>query len=102
MTTDILFANDADSDVEILSGDFRVDESDQQHIKHIMTSDKGQFRQWPLIGVGIIKQQNGSINRTDLKQTIRVQLKYDEFTVKRIDISTDFAITIDAKRNEHE
>lgn len=98
MTTDILFD---DNDVIVKDGDFFFADSDQQHIKHIMIADKGQFRQWPLIGVGIRRQMNGSINKTDLKQNIRVQLRSDNFTVKRVDVTSDFEITIDAKRNEN-
>lgn len=99
MTTDIIFEN---GEIAVKNGDFFVAESDQQHIEHIMIADKGQFRQWPLIGVGIRRQINGSINKIDLKQDIRVQLRSDNFTVKRVDIENDFTITIDAKRNEQQ
>jgi len=98
MTTDLIFS---ENELLIVDGDLFVGESDQQHIQHIMIADKGQFRQWPLIGVGIRRQLNGSINSTDLKQEIRTQLKSDNFTVKRIDVTSDFEITIDAKRNEN-
>jgi hypothetical protein len=97
MTTDILFD---DNDVIVKDGDFFISDSDQQHIKHILIADKGQFRQWPLIGVGIRRQSNGSTNKQDLKQLIRVQLRSDNFTVKKLEISGTMDITIDAKRNE--
>lgn len=97
MITDILFKA---GEIKIENGDFFVAESDQQHIEHIMIADTGQFRQFPLIGVGIRRQLNGSVNRTDLKQLIRNQLKSDNFTVSKIDVTKNFEITIDAKRNE--
>jgi len=94
---DIIFI---ENDIEIRDGDLFVAESDQQHIQHILTADLGQFRQWPLIGVGIARQINGPANRTDLKQNIRVQLRSDNFTVKNVDVSPNFEITINANRNE--
>jgi len=97
MTKDLIFSG---GELVVKDGDFFVAESDQQHIEHILIADIGQFRQWPLIGVGIRRQLNGSVNRTDLKQQIRTQLKSDNFTVTRIDISRDYSITIDARRNE--
>ena len=44
---------DQTGDLEILNGDIFVNESDSQHLEFIITADKGQFRQFPLIGVGI-------------------------------------------------
>lgn len=97
MAKDIIFDG---GEIVFKNGDFFVDDSDQQHIQHILIADLGQFRQWPLTGVGIKKYLNGSVNKTDLKQSIRVQLLADNFNVKRIVVENDFSIKIDAKRNE--
>lgn len=97
MTKDLIFEN---NEMKIVGGDLFVDESDQQHIQHVLICDLGQFRQFPLLGVGIRRQINGSVNRTDLKQLIRNQLKSDNFTVKNIEVTRSFEITINAKRNE--
>lgn len=86
--------------MKIANGDLFVDDSDQQHIQHILVADSGQFRQWPLLGVGIKKYLNGSANQTDIKQTIRVQLRSDNFTVKTLEVKNDYSIKIDAQRNE--
>ncbi len=93
---DITFADD----LEIANGDFVVSESDGQHIEHILRADRGQFRQFPLVGVGLQKQANASPNRQKLKQEIKLQLRADGFGVKKIGISDGevMGVIIDAKR----
>lgn len=97
MGKDLIFDG---GEMKIANGDLFVDDSDQQHIQHILVADSGQFRQWPLLGVGIKKYLNGSANQTDIKQTIRVQLRSDNFTVKTLEVKNDYSIKIDAQRNE--
>lgn len=91
---------DSNNDLEIVNGDFKVDESDSQHVEHILIADKGQFRQHPLIGVGINRQMNGSINPQEIRQTIKLQLESDGYNVRKIDIdpSDEMKIDIDAER----
>lgn len=93
---DIIF----DGDLVIENGDFLVAESDGQHIEHILRADRGQFRQSPLVGVGLQKQDNASPNRQKLKQEIKLQLRADGFTVKKLELSDGdvLGIDIDAKR----
>ena len=57
---DILF----NEDLEVLNGDFSIQESDQQHINHIMRANKGHYYQFPLIGLGGVKLINMSKYRT--------------------------------------
>ena len=80
------------------AGDFLVSASDAQHVEHILKADKGQFRQWPLIGFGIANQQNAPINAPEIKQEIRKQLVSDGFTVRSIKIDGALNIEIDAER----
>lgn len=89
---------DDDGDVAIVRGDFGVVESDQLHIEHILKSNKGYWFEHPLLGVGIIDEQNGSRTRQELKQNIRRQLVFDNFAVKKIDISQANEIDISAVR----
>jgi hypothetical protein len=93
---DIIFTDD----LVISGGDLLVDNSDGQHIEHIFRADRGQFRQWPLVGVGLQKQDNGSTNPQELKQEAKLQLRADGYNVKGISIATGetLGIEVNAKR----
>lgn len=92
---DILFEND---DLVIINGDLLVGESDQMHIEHIVRAEKGHFRQFPLLGVGIRKELSGDINPHELKQDIKTQLIGDNYSVKQIIVPPDFKISVNAVR----
>lgn len=91
---------DPTGDLVFINGDIKVDESDTQHVDHIVVADKGQFRQFPLIGVGILRMINGSPNRQELKQQIKLQLESDGYNVRQIAIDPNdmLSIEIDAER----
>jgi|TARA_R110000764_G_C10688594_1_gene343455 hypothetical protein len=93
---DIIFT----TDLQISGGDFLVSESDGQSIEHILRADVGQFRQSPLVGVGLQDQNNASVEPQKLKQKIKLQLKADGFSVKKVSIIAGevLGIDIDAKR----
>ncbi|CAB4128048.1 hypothetical protein UFOVP105_14 [uncultured Caudovirales phage] len=88
---------DNDFDLSIVNGDISVLESDSQHIDHIITADKGHFRQFPLVGVGIVNFLNSSTEEQEIRQSIKLQLEADGFSVKQIKISAS-NIEIDAER----
>lgn len=89
-----------EGDLVIQNGDFLVAESDGQHIEHILRADRGQWRQNPLIGVGLQRQSNASVDRQRLRQEIKLQLRADNFTVKRVNVTAGdrMVVDIDAKR----
>ena len=91
---------DENNDLIISNGDFKIDESDSQHVEHILIADKGQFRQFPLIGMGIKRALNGSFNPQILRQQIKIQLESDGFNVRQIEIEPgdDLKLDIDAER----
>ena len=49
-------------DMEIRQGDFFVNDSDQQHIQHILKANPAQFYQNPLIGLGIANFRGASLS----------------------------------------
>lgn len=94
---DIIF----DEDIEFSGGDLKVEESDQQHIEHIMKAKPGQFYQNPTIGVGIDDFKNSNINQPFIKQKVKENLEADNYRVNGIDIITGgngFQLSITAKR----
>lgn len=98
---DILVAevpNSIKEDVIIENGDFKVFNSDQQHIQHILKAMPGQYYQHPLIGLGAALYRSASISPHQLKQAIKTQLKSDDYIPKVIEVSDDFIVNIDAER----
>jgi hypothetical protein len=89
---------DENGDINISGGDFEAIESDQIHIEHILKSNKGYYFEFPLLGVGIINELNGSTSSQNLKQKIRRQLVLDNYLVKKINVSLDNIIDINAIR----
>lgn len=81
---------DASSDIYFADGDFAFGNSDEQHINHIVIAQKGNYRQHPLVGVGIaewISSPNSAQRIAALQQRIRLQLDYDGYKAKRIDLA---------------
>lgn len=73
-----------DNDLKIANGDFVVEESKAQHIEHILMVHKGQFYQYPLLGVGIKSKIKG--DGEDIKGEIIKQLKSDNIEIDKISI----------------
>lgn len=93
ITKDIKF----EDDIVIVNGDFAVFESDEMHIENILKANRGFFFETPLIGLGIVKEINGSKSIQELKQDVRRQLVLDNFGVQVVEI-TEGEININAKR----
>lgn len=98
-TKDILLS--PDGDLTFANGDFVVGESDEQHIQHILVAEKGDFREYPIVGVGLIRylnSPNDSSTKTDLQLRIKKQLENDGYSVTDIAILDALNIDINAKR----
>ncbi|MES2238853.1 MAG: hypothetical protein V4497_01210 [Bacteroidota bacterium] len=93
MPKDILL--DEDMDVLIADGDFVVNESTAQHQKILILSDKGEFKEIPMRGVGARRYLEES-NPSNLAREIRTEFSTDGMIVNKIQIATDLSIQIDA------
>ncbi|QHB38608.1 hypothetical protein pippi81_gp044 [Flavobacterium phage vB_FspM_pippi8-1] len=93
ITKDIKF----EEDIVIVNGDFLLFNSDEVHIENILKANKGFFFENPLVGLGIIRELNGSKTIQELKQDIRRQLVLDNFSVQLVEIK-EGEININAKR----
>ena len=94
MSKDILL-NDS-GDLMVRNGDFVIGESDGQHIQHIFEAEPGDFKQSPLVGLGIRKKINGIFNGIFRREAM-IQLLADGFTVNKLVIEKE-NIEIDAYR----
>ena len=81
--TDIVFKED----IEFENGDYKIAESDGQHIEHILKANPGQFYQFPTLGAGVNSLQNSNISKLDLEQLIREHLLKDNFRINSIIIT---------------
>ena len=84
----------------IEDGDFALVESEQDHIRDIILDNKGEWKQWPVIGVAALNFLNSSANFDDIKKQIQKQLEYDDFKVQSIKQDADGMFKIIARRNE--
>jgi len=89
-------------DLVIENGDFKISDSDMQHIELICITDLGHWKQYPLLGVGIENYIASSGQTEALKRSINIQLASDGYNVKRVDvygINESFTYSIDATRD---
>jgi len=90
-------------DMTIENGDFKIIESDQQHIEHIITAAPGNFYEHPTLGASFKSLLNSSETMQRIKQIIGEQLEKDDFVVKDIFIEKtedETNIEIDADRRK--
>lgn len=79
------FLLDDDGDLLIQNGDFVVGPSDPQHVEDIIESFIGEWKQYPLVGVGLmqyLKSENGQAAINVIKQ----QLQADGYSVPNINV----------------
>lgn len=75
-------ANDINYSADLMfdNGDFVVSESTEQHIEDILLAKVGDYKQHPLIGVGIEDWQHAPFTglvRQNLQREIKLQLDSD-------------------------
>ncbi|MBS7334263.1 MAG: hypothetical protein KIG88_11770 [Weeksellaceae bacterium] len=78
---------DQEQDVKIERGDFVIDESDQQHIEDIFIAQKGEFKEFPLVGFGAINYIKTQTTDDEFKRDLKIQLEYDNYINSTIDTS---------------
>ena len=86
-----------EDDLEIKGGDFRIDEASQQNLTHILLSQKGSYKESPILGVGLTRYINSpdSTARLRLENEIDKQLIFDNFNVTTLDVNDLKNIQID-------
>lgn len=93
MPQDILL-ND-DFDLQLVAGDFVVGESTAQHQKLLILSDKGEFKEIPMRGVGSRRYLEDD-TPDNLAREIRTEFAADGMTVNKIQIAADLTIQVGA------
>lgn len=82
-----------DGDIQIVNGDFVIDESDVQNIELLIKLSKGNIKQYPSIGYGEERLLNGVMDakaRRDIQESILV----DGYQLKYFEVSDDNHISV--------
>ncbi|MDM1070883.1 oxidase [Empedobacter brevis] len=85
-----------DEDLEFEDGDFAIGISDKQHIKHILKAFKGEFKEFPELGVGIEQMINDD-NYMDILIEAKKNLQYDGVEVKNIKFTNEGKLNVDGE-----
>ena len=90
-----------ENEYDFSNGDFNIGESDTQHIQDIVFETTGAYKQYPLVGVGIVSYLNSSGAQLLLSREMQIQLETDGYLVNEIafDGNNVSNFTVDAIRN---
>lgn len=78
MARDIL--HNSDGSFVIIDGDLVIGQSDEHHVEAILLAQKGDYKQHPLVGVGLANYINSPLSGVDrlrLEREVRLQLEAD-------------------------
>jgi len=95
MATDILIGSNGD--LAYTGGDFVIGLADEQHAGDLCVANKGEYKQSPTTGVGIINFFHGPFSpgvREKLAREIQLQLEVDGMIRPDVQVSTIGEITI--------
>ena len=90
--TDILL-NESEDLQDDGSGDFKVGDASNQIMFYIIKSGQGNWKEFPLVGVGIEGYLNADIGRYELEQIVKSQLRTDVFNKASVN-AEDFPDTL--------
>lgn len=74
----------ATGDIDLSSGDIQYTESTMQHQHDILIAAKGDYKEYPTIGVDIRNELDNE-NPAEMLRTIRKEFSSDGMTVKKLD-----------------
>lgn len=86
----------ADDDLQIKYGDFVLGDATEQHQKHLLLANKGEFRQSPVVGVGLENYLNDDAI-DDLASVIKAQFELDGMDVEKVNVFDNGLTEIKAK-----
>jgi len=82
------FLLDDDGDLLIQNGDFVVGASDVQHVEDIINSFVGEWKQYPILGAGLLQYLN-SENAQQASTNIKQQLQSDGYSLQSVKVNID-------------
>jgi len=89
---------DENNDLQLLAGDFEVGHSDNQQQKAILTTEKGEWKEHPEVGVGIAQMLADDLY-TEVLIEIKKQLEYDGMQINDVALKEGSKLLIDGQYN---
>lgn len=89
---------DEENDLRLLAGDFEVWYSNNQQQKAILTTEKGEWKEHPEVGVGIAQMLADDLY-TEVLIEIKKQLEYDGMQINDVALQEDGKLLIDGQYN---
>ncbi len=87
---------DFKGDLDFKQGDFFIDEATLRHQEHIIIANKGEFKESPEVGVGIVEALNSETPKEVLSE-IKRNFMYDGMEVKTLGLTSEGKIEVDAE-----
>ncbi|ALU74272.1 MULTISPECIES: hypothetical protein [Tenacibaculum] len=81
---------DENGDLAIENGDFVIGKSDQQNVEIVLLSNKGEFKEFPLVGFGAINYIKTNVSEIEFKRNLKMQLEYVGYKNPTIDLTGGF------------
>lgn len=88
---------DAAFDMQIKNGDFVLGESTLQNQQCILLAEKGEYKQHPTTGVGLVNSIEEDKSGSELAADIQSEFEADGMTIKKLRINDLNDIQIDAE-----
>lgn len=86
-----------DGELRIEGGDLVMGESTDQHVAHLLLAQKGEYKQSPLTGIGILNYLNAPVEkktRDMLEREIRLQLEADGAANAQVKVTKEGRVKI--------
>lgn len=80
------YISENDNDLRIVNGDFQQGDCTDFQCKIIIYSDKGELRQYPLLGASINRFIGSNIDENILNNIISTELESDKFVLEDSEI----------------
>lgn len=93
MPNDILL--NEDGDVNIASGDIHYGESTAQHQRDLLLAGRGDYKEYPAVGVGTVEYVNDNLPEDYLREVSKA-FHGDGMTVKSIEYDENMNIVTEA------
>lgn len=83
-------------DLRIENGDFVIGYADNQHQKHILIATKGEYKEFPELGVGISKMLSDD-DFTNMLIEAKKNLQYDGMDIENISFNEKGKLIIEGR-----
>jgi len=91
------FLSDEHGDLLIKDGNFVVGESTGQHIRNLLLANKGEYKQFPTIGVGINSFLLDDLDDRELSRMITTEFENDGMIINRLSVRSLEDLEIEAE-----